>query len=149
MMIVNSEKKVFVAKRVSDLKTQDNVYLQMPQGGMDEGEDEESAMQRELLEETGLHPDDIVILGKTNEWLYYDVPDRLRTGNMNGYVGQMQKWFLLQVINHDKIDLNFTGEPELCDYKWVDAELLPELTIPFKSSTYAKVVNFFNTFLVD
>ena len=142
VMLVNSEGKVFVGRRID---TKEGDWWQMPQGGVDEGEDLDSAMLRELHEETGARPEHISVLKAMDEPLRYDLPDEL-IGKLWGgkYRGQEQVWYLARFKGTEAdIDLDAHDPAEFCDYKWVDAEELPELIIPFKKRVYRQVVEAF------
>ncbi|MXO61850.1 RNA pyrophosphohydrolase [Qipengyuania oceanensis] len=142
VMLVNSEGKVFVGRRID---TKEGDWWQMPQGGVDEGEDLDSAMLRELHEETGARPEHISVLKAMDEPLRYDLPDEL-IGKLWGgkYRGQEQVWYLARFKGTEAdIDLDAHDPAEFCDYKWVDAEDLPDLIIPFKKRVYRQVVEAF------
>ena len=138
-MLVNNMRMVFVAKRI-DSKGD---YWQMPQGGIDEGEDPVQAVLRELQEETGT--DKVVIIAESDIWRNYDLPDEL-VGKLWGgkYRGQRQKWFALQFLGEDR-DINIKAHkiPEFSDWKWVDFDELPNLVIPFKKPLYVDIVTEF------
>ena len=145
-MLVNSEGLVFVGQRI-DNKEGDR--WQMPQGGVDPGEDMESAMLRELGEETGLGPEHLSIAGRLDEELFYELPDELKGRLWGGkYVGQRQTWFLVRFTGTDEnIDLAAHKEPEFCDFRWVEPDQLPELIVPFKREVYQTVVEGFRDLL--
>jgi putative (di)nucleoside polyphosphate hydrolase len=142
VMLVNGEGKVFVGKRI-DNKEGDR--WQMPQGGVDEGEDLDAAMLRELAEETGTRPEHLQVLGRMAEELFYDLPPELHGKLWGGrYKGQRQSWYLVRFTGRDEdIDLQAWDTPEFCEFKWVDADLLPELIVPFKREVYRSVVEEF------
>ena len=142
VMLVNAEGKVFVGRRID---TKEGDWWQMPQGGVDEGEDLDTAMMRELHEETGAKPEHISVLKAMDEPVRYDLPDEL-IGKLWGgkYRGQEQVWYLARFNGtDDDIDLDAHDPAEFCDYKWVDADELPELIIPFKKRVYRQVVEAF------
>lgn len=145
-MLVNAESKVFVGKRIDN---REGDWWQMPQGGVDEGEDLDKAMLRELGEETGLLPEHLEIAGTLAEELFYDLPDELRGKLWGGrYKGQRQTWYLVRFTGVDTdIDLEAHEHPEFCDWKWIDPELLPELIVPFKKAIYESVVAGFRDLL--
>lgn len=137
IMLLNAEDKVFVAQRL------DNALdaWQMPQGGLDAGEDPQAGALRELEEETGIAPHLVEIVAKAPRELLYDLPPEL-TGKIWGgrYRGQSQHWFLARFLGRDEdIDLN-TAEPEFRAWKWVEATDLVELIVPFKRELYAEVI---------
>lgn len=138
-MLVNGEGKVFVGKRIDN---KEGDWWQMPQGGVDEGEELDVAMLRELGEETGAKPKHLHILHRMEEELFYDLPDELQGKLWGGcYRGQRQRWYLVRFTGtDDDIDLEAHEHPEFCEWKWVDADLLPELIVPFKKPVYEAVL---------
>jgi len=144
VMLLNSEDKVFVAQRIdSQLEA-----WQMPQGGLDAGEDPQAGALRELEEETGIPPHLVEILGQAPELLLYDLPPELQGKIWGGkYRGQSQYWFAARFLGTDA-DVNIdTPEPEFRAWKWVDARELVDLIVPFKRTLYAQVVEAFSEFL--
>ena len=142
VMLANAQGKVFVGKRI-DVKEGDT--WQMPQGGIDEGEDARPAALRELQEETGVAPDLVTIVAQTGEELLYDLPDHL-IGKLWGgrYRGQRQHWLLLRFTGTDAdIRLDAHQPPEFCEFRWVEPDLLPELIVPFKRQVYSQVLELF------
>ena len=142
VMLVNGEGRVFVGKRI-DNKEGDR--WQMPQGGVDPGEDLDVAMLRELAEETGARPEHLKVLGRLEEELFYDLPPELHGKLWGGkYKGQRQSWYLVRFTGRDEdIDLEGHTDPEFCEFKWVEPDLLPELIVPFKREVYRTVVEGF------
>ena len=139
VMLVNRDDKVFVGNRIDN---RESGYWQMPQGGVDPGEDLDAAMLRELGEEVGARPEHLEIVDRLGEELYYDLPPEL-IGKMWGgrYCGQRQTWYLARFTGSDAdIDLEAHDPPEFCEWKWIDPALLPELIVPFKRAVYAAVV---------
>jgi putative (di)nucleoside polyphosphate hydrolase len=139
LMIVNRQGQAFVGKRID---TKDSGWWQMPQGGIDDGEDVLAAALRELAEETGLSPDKVSILAQSSEELFYDLPPEL-VGTLWGgrYLGQRQIWFLLRFEGEDSdIALDAHDPPEFCEWRWIDPQQLPELIIPFKVDIYRAVL---------
>lgn len=141
-MLINSEGKAFVGKRIDN---REGDWWQMPQGGVDEGEELEAAMRRELAEEVGAKPEHLQPIARLPVELFYDLPPELRTKLWGGkYKGQRQTWYLVRFSGADAdIDLEADERPEFCDWKWVDPELLPELIVPFKRDVYAAIVKGF------
>ena len=135
LMLLNSRGQVFVGKRID----QTVEGWQMPQGGIDAGEEPRTAALRELKEETGT--DKAEIIGEMADWLTYNLPPHLVGIAFHGkYRGQRQKWFALRFLGEDHdIDL-YTHEPEFAEWKWVEMEALPRLIVPFKRDTYAAVI---------
>ena len=138
-MLINAEGLVFVGKRID---TKEGDFWQMPQGGVDPGEDLDVAMLRELGEETGLTPDKLEIVARMDEELFYDLPEDLKGKLWKGrYIGQRQRWYCVRLTGTDAdIDLEAHKHPEFCDFKWVAAAELPGLIVPFKKPIYEAVV---------
>ncbi len=135
IMLLNRAGAVFVAKRI-DMPSD---AWQMPQGGIDPGEDPRAAALRELTEETGT--DKAEIVGEVAEWLDYDLPPELQGRLWGGrYRGQRQKWFAMRFTGTDKdIDIA-TKHPEFSAWKWAPIETLPDLAISFKRPIYERLV---------
>lgn len=141
-MMVNQHGHVFVGKRIDN---QEGDWWQMPQGGVDPGEDLDAAMLRELGEETGVKPKHLSIVGTLENELFYDLPKELVSTLWGGkYLGQRQTWYLVRFTGEDRhVDLNAHKHPEFCEWKWVEPALLPELIVPFKRDVYETVVSGF------
>jgi putative (di)nucleoside polyphosphate hydrolase len=146
VMLVNAEGKAFVGKRIDN---KEGDFWQMPQGGVDPGEDPDDAVLRELWEETGAKGDHVEVIARLPDELFYDLPDELKGKLWGGcYVGQRQAWYLARFTGSDgDIDLEAHDPPEFCEWKWVEPALLPELIVPFKREVYAAVVAGFGQFL--
>ena len=142
VMLVNGDGRVFVGRRIDN---KEGDWWQMPQGGVDPGEDLDAAMLRELGEETGIDPDYISVLRRLDEPLRYDLPEELMGKLWGGrYRGQEQTWYLARFTGVDaNIDLEAHDPPEFCDWKWVDPEQLTELIVPFKKRVYRMVLEAF------
>jgi len=133
--------RVFVAKRI-DMPSD---AWQMPQGGIDRGEDPRAAALRELEEEVGTAKAEIV--GEVAEWLDYDLPPELQGRLWSGrYRGQRQKWFAMRFTGRDSdIDIA-TRHPEFSAWKWTPIETLPDLAISFKRPIYERLVAEFSKY---
>jgi putative (di)nucleoside polyphosphate hydrolase len=148
IMLLNRDGLVFVGRRRSK-KQQDVAKChewQMPQGGIDAGEDPYTAALRELLEETNVSSTSL--LAEAPDWLTYDLPVGVAKKSWRGrFQGQRQKWFALRFEGDDSeidIDKPAGGQrPEFDAWRWERIELLPELIIPFKRDVYEKVVETF------
>jgi putative (di)nucleoside polyphosphate hydrolase len=140
IMLLNDENKVFVAQRI-DTKLE---AWQMPQGGLDEGEDAEAGALRELEEETGIPPHLVEILGRAPEELYYDLPADLLGKLWKGrYRGQRQTWFVARFLGADA-DVNLqTEHPEFRAWRWANADELVDAIVPFKRDLYRDIVKAF------
>ncbi len=135
MMLFNRDGLIFVAKRI-DMRSE---AWQMPQGGIDDGEDARLAAKRELEEEIGTANAEII--AESRDWYYYDLPAHLVPKLWGGqYRGQQQKWFLMRFTGEDE-DINIdTHHPEFSEWKWVSVEELPSLIVPFKRDVYREVI---------
>ncbi len=150
MMVLNRAGLAFIGRRVNGPEHVDNTHAwQMPQGGIDPGEDPWPAALRELREETNISS--VQRLGEVAEWLTYDIPRALVGHAWNGkYRGQKQKWFALRFTGDDsEIDIAHPAsghEPEFMEWRWEPLENLPDLVVPFKRKTYERVVAEFKKF---
>ena len=134
IVVLNKENKVFVAKRIDNPKN----FWQMPQGGVDEGEDFLKAAYRELEEETSIK--NVELIKELNGTITYELPDRLLGLIWKGkYRGQKQKWFLMRFVGTDnEIDIK-TKHPEFLEWKWVELDKITDLVVDFKLHVYKEV----------
>lgn len=146
VMLLNMQGLVWVGRRIrKPHDEQDSNVWQMPQGGIDEGEDALSAAKRELFEETGVSS--VEVLGETENWLTYDLPDDLIGRVLKGkYCGQKQKWFAMRFLGADE-EVDIAEKPEqraeFDAWRWADVEELPGLIVPFKRKVYEQVIETF------
>lgn len=140
VMLVNAAGKVFVGQRIDSTAE----AWQMPQGGVDPGEDAETAVFRELEEETGIAPHHARIVARSRVPYDYDLPEELIGKLWKGrYRGQRQDWFLMRFSGSDA-DVNIaTAHPEFKAWQWADPATLAELIVPFKRALYAALVEEF------
>ena len=131
IIVLNKDNKVFVAKRIDNPKD----FWQMPQGGVNEGEDILSAAYRELEEETNIK--NVELIKELDGITTYELPKNLLGIIWKGkYRGQKQKWFLMKFLgNDDEINLK-TNKPEFLDWKWIDLEDLTKIAVNFKLDVY-------------
>ncbi|HEX8841246.1 MAG TPA: RNA pyrophosphohydrolase [Sphingomicrobium sp.] len=145
IMLLNRDGKVFVGARIDNT---DEAW-QMPQGGIDEGDDDEwGTALRELEEETGIAPRLVERISAAPERLKYDLPEELQPKLWGGkYRGQDQDWFLARFLGTDAdIDIA-TEHPEFREWKWIEPEQLPELIVPFKRDLYRRLLQEFSEYL--
>lgn len=137
VMLVSGAGKVFVAQRLDTTLE----AWQMPQGGLDDGEDPQAGALRELEEETGIPPSLVEIVARSGRELLYDLPTDLVGKLWKGrYRGQRQTWFLARFLGKDT-DVNLhTAEPEFRAWKWADPCDLPTMIVPFKAKLYQDVL---------
>ncbi len=134
IILLNKENKVFVAKRIDNPKN----FWQMPQGGVDLGEDFLTAAYRELEEETSIK--NVKLIKEINDSTTYLLPERLLGLIWKGkYKGQKQKWFLMRYLGEDK-EINIkTTKPEFLEWKWVDIDKITETVVDFKLNVYKEL----------
>ena len=137
IMLLNSHKQVWVGRRIDN---RDPAW-QMPQGGIDEGEDPWATAQRELEEETGIAPHLVERIACHPELLRYELPEQHRRRLWDGqWIGQQQDWYLCRFLGRDSdVDIA-TAHPEFCEWKWIEPALLPEVIVDFKRDLYRRLV---------
>lgn len=142
VMLVNANGRVFVGKRIDN---KEGDAWQMPQGGIDDGEELHPAALRELHEETGITEDLVTIIAESKEEHFYDLPGELLGKLWGGrYRGQRQRWLLLRFTGEDShVNLDAHKHPEFHEWKWVEPDVLPDLIVPFKKRVYRQVVEEF------
>jgi len=134
IIVLNEKNKVFVAKRIDNSKN----FWQMPQGGINDGEDLLSAAYRELAEETSIKS--VELIKEIDGTMTYLLPNHLLGIIWKGkYKGQKQKWFLMKFTGDEKqIDIK-TKNPEFLDWKWIDLEQITEVVVDFKLHVYKEL----------
>lgn len=137
IILVNHKNEVFWGKRIREHA------WQFPQGGIKYGESPVQAMFRELHEEVGLRPDHVRILGRTRDWLRYEVPDTfIRRESRGHYKGQKQIWFLLRMVGRDTdVQLRATHHPEFDAWRWSNYWVSLDSVIDFKRAVYTQALN--------
>ena len=136
IILLNSKNEVFWGKRIK----QDS--WQFPQGGIKPGESPEQAMYRELTEEVGLHPRHVKIIGRTRDWLRYEVPDQwVRREWRGNYRGQKQIWYLLRLVGRDcDVSLRTSARPEFDAWRWNQYWVELESVVEFKRHVYQQAL---------
>ena len=131
IIVLNKDNKVFVAKRIDNPKN----FWQMPQGGVDKGENFLSAAYRELEEETSIKS--VKLIKEIDKITTYLLPKNLLGVIWKGkYKGQKQKWFLMRFLgSDDEININ-TNKPEFLEWKWIDLDMITEVVVDFKLEVY-------------
>ena len=134
-IVLNNKNKIFVGKRADNPVNK----WQMPQGGVNKGENLINAMKRELMEETSIQ--NIKVLKKIDRWFKYELPKDLLGIIWKGkFRGQKQKWFIVRFIgNESEINLK-TKHPEFIEWKWVEMDDLPKIIVDFKRNVYEKLL---------
>lgn len=150
IMVLNHENKVWIGRRIAEANTEYSgapKRWQMPQGGVDKGEDPKPASLRELYEETGIHS--VSLIAQTDDWLTYDLPEHLLgTGLKGKFRGQKQKWFVYRFEGDDS-EISINPPPdghkaEFDQWRWEEIKNLPDLIIEFKRPIYEDLVSRFS-----
>ena len=144
MMILNNENKILVGKRLDH----PSGHWQMPQGGIDDNENPNEAVWREMQEEIGTN--NASIIKESTQWINYKIPlETLQTLPWgHKYVGQTQKWFLFRFNGADNEINVVTEKPEFSEWRWSNHNLLIENIVPFKRNTYKKILEEFKDLLI-
>ena len=135
IVVLNKANKIFVAKRIDNPKN----FWQMPQGGVDQGEDFLTAAHRELEEETSIK--NVKLIKELDGFITYNLPSNLLGVIWKGkYKGQKQKWFIMKFTGKDnEININ-TKKPEFLDWRWVDLETITDTVVDFKLKVYEQLI---------
>lgn len=144
VMLINRAGLIFAGRRIDS----DAPAWQMPQGGIERGEDPATAATRELWEETGVTADLVERLAEAPDWITYDLPPDLLGKVWKGkFRGQRQRWFLFRFLGQDaQIDIA-TDHPEFSEWRWINADEMLESIVPFKRAVYAEVIDAFRPWL--
>ena len=134
IIVLNKKNEIFVAKRIDNSKN----FWQMPQGGVDEGENFLEAAYRELKEETSI--ENVNLIKELDDTTTYELPNHLLGIIWKGkYRGQKQKWFVMRFIGKDS-EINIkTKKPEFLDWKWINIDLITEVVVDFKLEVYKEL----------
>ena len=150
MRVLTSAGRAFLGRRIDGPEHIDATHVwQMPQGGIDAGEDPWPAALRELREETNITS--VQRLGEIADWLTYDIPPKIAGHAWSGkYRGQTQKWFALRFTGEEgEIEIEYPAggqKPEFVEWRWEKLQNLPALVVPFKRAVYERVVTEFSKF---
>ena len=139
MMVINANKEVLIGQRIDQVSHE---AWQMPQGGIDPGEEPLDAALRELKEEVGT--DHVELIARSKDWISYDLPPKLQPKIWRGkYIGQRQIWFLFRFLGEDSHINIHTAHPEFSRWKWISPSVLPSLAVDFKRPVYEAVLREF------
>jgi putative (di)nucleoside polyphosphate hydrolase len=144
IVLINAQGLIFAAQRIDS----PTPAWQMPQGGIDAGENPGEAALRELQEEISVTPDLVAPLSETRDWLAYDLPHDIVPNIWNGcYKGQQQRWFLMRYLgSDDQINIH-TAHPEFSEWRWISADEMLDAIVPFKRQIYKQVIDEFRDWL--
>ena len=144
IVLLNQNNEVFVAKRIDNPKN----FWQMPQGGVNDGEDYLTAAFRELYEETSIK--EVELIKEIDETLTYELPKNLLGIIWKGkYRGQKQRWFLMRYLGNEK-EINLkTKNPEFLEWKWIEIDMITEVVVDFKLNVYRQLKQKINQILIN
>ena len=144
VMLINPQGLIFAAQRIDSQMP----AWQMPQGGIDAGENPGLAALRELEEEISVPPALVAPLAESQDWLNYDLPHDLVPRIWKGrFRGQTQRWFLMRYLGQDDQINLATEHPEFSEWRWIGAQDMLDSIVPFKRATYAQVIDEFRDWL--
>lgn len=154
IMLLNDDGLVWIGRRIKkphDKNKEGDFIWQMPQGGIDKGENPLEAAKRELYEETGIKQEAIEVIEETKTWLTYDLPQDLMGTALKGkYRGQQQKWFAMR-FKGSEADVDLSEKPgekaEFDAWRWEYGTELPNLIVPFKREVYRQLISIFGSHL--
>ncbi len=143
IILLNDKKQIFVGKRIDN----NSDAWQMPQGGIDDNEEEDTAMLRELKEETGISGENVRLIAKSEGYFYYNLPYKLQKKFWGGkFLGQKQRWYLLEFLSDESaININ-TQDPEFSEWKWVNRNEVILRIVGFKRKLYEDVLKEFSQY---
>lgn len=137
--VIEKSGLIFCANRIDGANKGFGHFLQMPQGGVDDGENLYQAVLREVYEETGIVKNKLEFINHTKDWIYYDVPETFRN-SINGKLGQAQIWFHFNFLGLDSnVNLNVSDFAEFSEFFWEKPEFIISKTIDFKKDLHTKV----------
>ncbi len=143
-ILLNRDKKIFVGKRIDN----NSDAWQMPQGGVDAGENEDLALFRELKEEIGVSSKNLVITNKSRGYYYYNLPYKLQKKFWGGkFLGQKQRWYVVNFVGADNEINVCTENPEFSEWKWIEKEKIIDAIVAFKRKMYEDLLKEFAEYL--
>jgi putative (di)nucleoside polyphosphate hydrolase len=143
LAVFSKKGHVLIGRRAGVRRGDDGFAWQMPQGGIDRGEEAAEAAIRELGEEIGVEPRHVSLLEETPDWLFYDFPPALKARLAGPYIGQRQKWFAYRLLGADSDVRLDVHTPEFDAWRWAGLDETPGLVIPFKRPVYEAIAKRF------